>query len=188
MTFRITTTIEAFSTEEYQEAVKALHDQVVKEAHKAPEYKFSDTEEKKPVSSMVSISGTEQSAHGQPAVPTDASPTNASPANPAPVTPPAAAPVAPTPAAPVQPAATQAPPTAPTAPVPTAPVATAPVAAAPQYTFEQLAAAAAPLSDAGKQSQLIEAINTFGVASLTDLPKEQYGAFATKLRELGAKI
>lgn len=180
---KITTTIEADTTEEYKEAVKSLHDQVVKEAQKAPEYKFNDTEEKKPLSSMVSISGTEQSAHGQPAVPT-----NASPANPVPMTPPAAAPVAPTPAAPVQPATTQAPPTAPTAPVPTAPVATAPVSAAPQYTFEQLAAAAAPLSDAGKQAQLIEAINTFGVASLTDLPKEQYGAFATKLRELGAKI
>lgn len=174
---KITTTIEADTTEEYKEAVKALHDQVVKEAQKAPEL------EKKPVSSMVSISGTEQSAHGQPAVPTDASPTNS-----APVTPPAAAPVAPTPTAPVQPATTQAPPTATTAPVPTAPVTTVPVSAAPQYTFEQLAAAAAPLSDAGKQSQLIEAINTFGVASLTDLPKEQYGAFATKLRELGAKI
>lgn len=173
MTFRITTTIEAFSTEEYQEAVKALHDQVVKEVQKGPEYKFIGSEEKKPVSSMVSISGTEQSAHGQPAVPTNA----------APVTP-----SAPTPAAPVQPITTQAPPTAATTPVPTAPAATAPVAAAPQYTFEQLAAAAAPLSDAGKQSQLIEAINTFGVASLTDLPKEQYGAFATKLRELGAKI
>lgn len=187
MTFRITTTIEAFSTEEYKEAVKSLHDQVVKEAQKAPEL------EKKPVSSMVSISGTEQSAHGQPAVPTNASPTNASPTNfsptnSAPMTPPAAAPVAPTPTAPVQPATTQAPPTASTAPVQTAPAATAPVSAAPQYTFEQLAAAAAPLSDAGKQSQLIEAINTFGVASLTDLPKEQYGAFATKLRELGAKI
>ncbi|EPH89668.1 hypothetical protein D922_03401, partial [Enterococcus faecalis 06-MB-DW-09] len=153
---KITTTIEADTTEEYQEAVKALHDQVVKEAQKAPEYKFNDTEEKKPVSSMVSISGTEQSAPGQPAVPTNVSPTNASPTNPAPVTPPAAAPVAPTPTAPVQPATTQAPPTAPTAPVSTAPAATAPVAAAPQYTFEQLAAAAAPLSDAGKQSQLIE--------------------------------
>nr|WP_216696268.1 hypothetical protein [Enterococcus innesii] len=47
MTFRITTTIEAFSTEEYKEAVKSLHDQVVKEAQKVPEYKFSDTEEKK---------------------------------------------------------------------------------------------------------------------------------------------
>ncbi|MEB8400887.1 hypothetical protein NGG61_13245 [Enterococcus casseliflavus] len=180
---KITTTIEADTTEEYKEAVKSLHDQVVKEAQKAPEYKFNDTEEKKPLSSMVSISGTEQSAHGQPAVPT-----NASPANPVPMTPPAAAPVAPTPAAPVQPATTQAPPTASTAPVQTAPAATAPVSAAPQYTFEQLAAAAAPLSDAGKQAQLIEAINTFGVASLTDLPKEQYGAFATKLRELGAKI
>jgi hypothetical protein len=175
---KITTTIEADTTEEYKEAVKSLHDQVVKEAQKAPEYKFSDTEEKKPVNSMVSISGTEQSAHGQPAVPT----------NPAPVTPPAAAPVAPTPTAPVQPVTTQAPPTAPTTAVSTAPAATAPVAAVPQYTFEQLAAAAAPLSDAGKQSRLIEAINTFGVASLTDLPKEQYGAFATKLRELGAKI
>lgn len=174
---KITTTIEADTTEEYKEAVKSLHDQVVKEAQKAPEYKFSDTEEKKPVNSMVSISGTEQSAHGQPAVPT----------NTAPVTPPAT-PVAPTPTAPVQPVTTQAPPTAPTTAVPTAPAATAPVASAPQYTFEQLAAAAAPLSDAGKQAQLIEAINAFGVASLTDLPKEQYGAFATKLRELGAKI
>ncbi|MFA1819034.1 hypothetical protein ACDX78_02320 [Virgibacillus oceani] len=59
----------------------------------------------------------------------------------------------------------------------------------PEYTFDQLAVAATQLMDAGKQNELLGLLNsTFGVQALTELPKEQFGAFATKLRELGAKI
>lgn len=82
-------------------------------------------------------------------------------------------------AAPVQeqtpPPIQQAPPTA----VPTA---------ATSYTMEQLAVAATQLMDAGKRDELLGLLGTFGIQALTALPKEQYGTFATKLREKGAKI
>lgn len=56
------------------------------------------------------------------------------------------------------------------------------------YTMEQLAVAATQLVDAGRRSELVSLLQTFGVQALTALPKEQYGAFATQLRALGAKI
>lgn len=59
---------------------------------------------------------------------------------------------------------------------------------APTYTMDQLAVAATQLMDAGKRNELIQLLQSFGVQTLTALPQEQYGAFATKLRELGAKI
>lgn len=59
---------------------------------------------------------------------------------------------------------------------------------APAYTFDQLAVAATQLVDAGRREEVLQLLNSFGVQALTALPKEQYGAFATKLRELGAKI
>ncbi len=64
----------------------------------------------------------------------------------------------------------------------------APVAAPPTYTLEQLQAAGGELMTAGRLNELRALLNSFHVEALTDLPKEQYGAFATKLRELGAKI
>ncbi len=59
---------------------------------------------------------------------------------------------------------------------------------APTYTMDQLAVAATQLMDAGRQQELLGLLATFGAQSLMQLPKEQYGAFATKLREMGAKI
>jgi hypothetical protein len=56
------------------------------------------------------------------------------------------------------------------------------------YTMEQLALAATQLVDAGRRSELVSLLETFGVQALTALPKEQYGAFATQLRGLGAKL
>lgn len=56
------------------------------------------------------------------------------------------------------------------------------------YTAEDLANAAMPLMDAGKQEDLKQLLSTFGVDSLPALPQHQFGAFAVKLRELGAKI
>jgi hypothetical protein len=56
------------------------------------------------------------------------------------------------------------------------------------YTIDQLAYAASPLLDAGKLPELQALLNQFGVNMLTELPAEQYGAFATALRGLGAKI
>ena len=56
------------------------------------------------------------------------------------------------------------------------------------YTIDQLAYAASPLIDAGKLPELQALLGQFGVNILTELPAEQYGAFATALRGLGAKI
>ncbi len=59
---------------------------------------------------------------------------------------------------------------------------------APTYTLEQLASAATPLIDAGRTAELSSLLASFGVQALTQLPKEQYGVFATALRGMGAKI
>ncbi|WP_147536072.1 hypothetical protein [Bacillus marasmi] len=59
---------------------------------------------------------------------------------------------------------------------------------APTYSMEQIAVAATQLVDAGKREDLVQLLQAFGAAALMQLPKEQYGAFATKLREMGAKI
>lgn len=59
---------------------------------------------------------------------------------------------------------------------------------APKYTLDQLQLAATQLMDAGRMADLQQLLASFGIQYLTALPEEQYGAFATKLRELGAKI
>ena len=82
------------------------------------------------------------------------------------------------------------------APVQQPPVQTAPVYQTPPpvptmeqtYTTDQLAVAATQLMDAGKRNELVSLLSTFGVDALTQLPKEHYGAFATSLRGMGAKI
>jgi hypothetical protein len=81
-------------------------------------------------------------------------------------------------------------------PVQQASVQQAPIAQPPQgvpttlitYSMDQLAVAATSLVDAGKREDLLQLLASFGAQALTQLPKEQYGAFATKLREMGAKI
>lgn len=96
-------------------------------------------------------------------------------------------------AAPVQAAPVQTVP-AQTAPVQTAPVQTAPVQTAVPtstvaYTMDDLARAGMSLMDCGKQAELQKLLKEgFGVDALPQLPKEQYGAFATALREMGAQI
>lgn len=107
-----------------------------------------------------------------------------------------AAPVNPTPIAPMpnnrtMGAVNTAPAAAP-APVPPAPIAPstnqAPVAAAPAYQIDDLARAAAQLMDAGKQQDLLALLGQFNVQTLGQLPPEQFGGFATALRQMGAKI
>lgn len=83
------------------------------------------------------------------------------------------------PAVPIAQPGTATPPTPPTGAVPTS---------APSYTMEQLGVAAQPLVDAGRGSELVGWLQQHGVAALTQLPKEQYGEFATFLRSLGASI
>ncbi|NRS51001.1 hypothetical protein [Brevibacillus sp. HB2.2] len=59
---------------------------------------------------------------------------------------------------------------------------------APTYSIDQLAVAATQLVDAGRREELVQLLSAFGVQALTALPKEQFGAFATHLRAMGAKI
>lgn len=58
----------------------------------------------------------------------------------------------------------------------------------PSYTLDDLCSAAMTLMDRGMQVQLQQLLASYGVASLPELPKEQYGTFATALREMGAQI
>lgn len=58
----------------------------------------------------------------------------------------------------------------------------------PSYTLDDISRAATTLMDAGRQGELIGLLKQFGIATLPDLPKEQYGAFATALRGMGAQI
>lgn len=87
------------------------------------------------------------------------------------------APVAPAPAAP------------PVTPMPTAAApAPAVLVTAPTYTLDQIAKAGANLVDAGKMEQLLALLTKYGVQAVTQLTPDQYGAFATELRALGAQI
>lgn len=129
---------------------------------------------------------------------------NIAPASPAPMPTPApvprqsptayqtpASPAAPTAfgAAPAATAAFGAVPTAPASvqnyqPAPTA----APTAPPPQYDVEMLGRAAAPLAAAGKRQELYNLLQSFGVQSINELPRERYGEMAIALRGLGAQI
>lgn len=97
------------------------------------------------------------------------------------------APAASAPAASVAPVPTA--PAASAAPVPTAPATPAAVPTSTHtYTPDELAKAAMPLMDAGKQQELIGLVHQFGASSIPELRPEQYGAFATALRGMGAQI
>lgn len=87
---------------------------------------------------------------------------------------------APAPAAPMPAPATTA--------QPNMPVAGVPLAQPPKYTVDQIMAAGAQLMDAGKVNDLMNLLHSFGVQAVMDLKPEQLGAFATTLRDMGAKI
>jgi len=65
-----------------------------------------------------------------------------------------------------------------------------PLAAAPQYTMDQIARAGADLvtRDPSKANAAQQLLASFGIQSVTALPQERYGEFATALRGLGAQI
>lgn len=124
--------------------------------------------------------------------PTAANPTAAQPpvATPAPVATAPSATSAPTSPAAFNPAPAAAPTPVPAAVPPTAP-ATAPAAvptAAPTYTLDALARAGAALAQAGKMQEALALLAKYGVQTVNQLKPEQYGAFATELRALGAQI
>lgn len=104
---------------------------------------------------------------------------------------PAQAPAAPKPVPPPPPVPpTTAPPrpAAPMMPVSPAVQPAIPVTAAPQYTYEQLQLAGQYLLDAGKLPELQGLLQKYGISRLPELPREKYGAYATDLRALGARI
>lgn len=70
----------------------------------------------------------------------------------------------------------------------TAPV--VPLSQAPAYTMPQIAKAGADLisQNPGLLPQVSALLAQYGVQAVTDIKPEHYGAFATALRGLGAKI
>ena len=92
-------------------------------------------------------------------------------------------PVAPT--APTQPVT----PVAPTQPVtPVAPTTPAVPVSEKTYTLEDIQRASAALVQGGKIAQLQALLQQFNAISLAHLSQDNFGAFALKLRELGADI
>lgn len=78
-----------------------------------------------------------------------------------------------------------------TVPVQTVPVQTVQTAvpvAEKAYTLEDLQRASSTLVQAGKIQLLQGLLQEFNSLALTTLPVDQYGAFALRLRELGAAI
>ena len=112
------------------------------------------------------------------------------------------------PTAPVVPATVQAPPVAPvTQPTPVAPVVptsvsvpttpgpqqvpptpAVPVAPVKEYTLEEIQVALQPLMDAGRTNEIVGLMQKYKVASLPELPKDQFPNLVVDLRNMGARI
>lgn len=112
------------------------------------------------------------------------------------------------PTAPVVPATVQAPPVAPVAQstpvapvvptsvsVPTTPAPTqaqptpaVPVAPVKEYTLEEIQVALQPLMDAGRTNEIVGLMQKYKVASLPELPKDQFPNLVVDLRNMGARI
>lgn len=112
------------------------------------------------------------------------------------------------PTAPVVPATVQAPPVAPvtqpttvapvaptSAPAPTTPAPqqvtptpAVPVAPVKEYTLEEIQVALQPLMDAGRTNEIVGLMQKYKVASLPELPKEQFPNLVVDLRNMGARI
>nr|DAD86011.1 MAG TPA: hypothetical protein [Myoviridae sp. ctv1i11] len=97
------------------------------------------------------------------------------------------------PTAPVVPATVQAPPVAPVAqptPEPTQapPTPAVPVAPVKEYTLEEIQVALQPLMDAGRTNEIVGLMQKYKVASLPELPKDQFPNLVVDLRNMGARI
>lgn len=112
------------------------------------------------------------------------------------------------PTAPVVPATVQAPPVAPVAqPTPVAPVVptsvsvpttpeppqapptpAVPVAPVKEYTLEEIQVALQPLMDAGRTNEIVGLMQKYKVASLPELPRDQFPNLVVDLRNMGARI
>lgn len=112
------------------------------------------------------------------------------------------------PTAPVVPATVQAPPVAPVAQstpvapvVPTSvsvpttpepqqapPTPAVPVAPVKEYALEEIQVALQPLMDAGRTNEIVGLMQKYKVASLPELPKDQFPNLVVDLRNMGARI
>lgn len=106
------------------------------------------------------------------------------------------------PTAPVVPATVQAPPVAPVAqPTTVAPVVpttpeppqapptpAVPVAPVKEYTLEEIQVALQLLMDAGRTNEIVGLMQKYKVASLPELPKDQFPNLVVDLRNMGARI
>lgn len=109
------------------------------------------------------------------------------------------------PTAPVAPATVQAPQVAPvaqpatvapvvptSASVPTTPdpvqAPAVPVAPVKEYTLEEIQVALQPLMDAGRTNEIVGLMQKYKVASLPELPKDQFPNLVVDLRNMGARI
>lgn len=122
-------------------------------------------------------------------IPTTKEPPTA-PVVPATVQAPPVAPVAqPTPAAPVVPTSVSVPTTPEPQPAPPAPPTPAvPVAPVKEYTLEEIQVALQPLMDAGRTNEIGGLMQKYKVASLPELPKDQFPNLVVDLRNMGARI
>lgn len=102
----------------------------------------------------------------------------------------------PAPVAPVAQPAPVAPPVVPTSvSVPTTPgpqqvpaTPAVPVAPVKEYTLEEIQVALQPLMDAGRTNEIVGLMQKYKVASLPELPKDQFPNLVVDLRNMGARI
>ena len=119
-------------------------------------------------------------------IPTTEEPPTA-PVVPATVQAPPMAPVAqPTPVAPVVPTSVSVPTTP--EPTQTPPTPAVPVAPVKEYTLEEIQVALQPLMDAGRTNEIVGLMQKYKVASLPELPKDQFPNLVVDLRNMGARI
>nr|DAT00899.1 MAG TPA: hypothetical protein [Caudoviricetes sp.] len=119
-------------------------------------------------------------------IPTTEEPPTA-PVVPATVQAPPVAPVAQlTPVAPVVPTSVSVPTTPEPAQAPPTPA--VPVAPVKEYTLEEIQVALQPLMDAGRTNEIVGLMQKYKVASLPELPKDQFPNLVVDLRNMGARI
>lgn len=100
---------------------------------------------------------------------------------------PPVAPVAqPTTVAPVVPTSVSVPTTP--APQQAPPTPAVPVAPVKEYTLEEIQVALQPLMDAGRTNEIVGLMQKYKVASLPELPKDQFPNLVVDLRNMGARI
>ena len=108
------------------------------------------------------------------------------------------------PTAPVVPATVQAPVAQPTTVAPVVPTSVSvpttpepqqapptpavPVAPVKEYTLEEIQVALQPLMDAGRTNEIVGLMQKYKVASLPELPKDQFPNLVVDLRNMGARI